>query len=43
MIKFIKKYKWFILLCILAYLAFSFWLFVATGAPQDVPFEYQIF
>ncbi len=43
MIQLLKKYRWYILVSILVYAAVSLWLFFATEAPQEVPFEYQVF
>jgi len=43
MIELLQRYKWYVIGCILAYLAITLWLFVFTGTPQDVPFEYQVF
>ncbi len=38
----LKKYKWHLLVIVFFYAAISVWLFFLTGAPQSVPFEYEI-
>lgn len=43
MIKFIQRYKWYLIGFLLAYLIITLWLLFFTGTPQEVPFEYQVF
>jgi hypothetical protein len=43
MIELLRRYKWYLIVSLVAYAAISFWLFFVTESPQNVPFEYQVF
>ena len=43
MIAFLRRYKWYLIVSIAAYVAISLWLYFVTESPQNVPFEYQVF
>ena len=43
MVRFLKKYRWYLVAALLVYAAATLWLFAATDNPQEVPFEYQVF
>jgi hypothetical protein len=37
----LRKYRWHLLVLLVAYAGISLWLFYFTDSPQQVPFEYQ--
>jgi hypothetical protein len=38
-----RRYRWWVLFCLLVYAAISGWLFLATRSSEEAPFEYQVF
>lgn len=40
---FLYRYRWYLIVSLLFYVAITVWLYFLTDHPQTTPFEYQVF